>query len=88
MVKHQAALPKVPDYFWDDWRKKVSFSLIFCRAATSSVGAMVLPGSSFCVTFVSSTKHTALLPVINCHVVPPHRSACSTRRALTTRPAW
>jgi hypothetical protein len=24
VIKHQAALPKVPDYFWDDWHKKVS----------------------------------------------------------------
>ncbi len=25
VIKHQAALPKVPDYFWDDWQSKVRY---------------------------------------------------------------
>jgi hypothetical protein len=32
VIKHQAALPKVPDYFWDDWHKKVSALAWWLRA--------------------------------------------------------
>jgi hypothetical protein len=25
VIKHQAALPKVPTYFWQDWHSKVTY---------------------------------------------------------------